>query len=157
MIQLSHFFSSVDSFLLLVIDLAFDNRQTPGVNFINSLREAFTYVDPKSAKRQCWLDCLFGHLESTRVRAACKRFMKLTPDWLFEASFGGSITWGCDVIPEMPGRSKNYFRKSSSWSRIDQRKLGGSDPKNLQSNWRQECLWKSKSVRKPILFKKFLC
>ncbi len=30
-----------------------------GVNFINVLRTAFTPIGPKSAKRHCWLDCLF--------------------------------------------------------------------------------------------------
>jgi len=39
--------------------LAKKNSFTPGVNFINLLRTAFTHADPKSVKRYWWLNCIF--------------------------------------------------------------------------------------------------
>jgi len=47
---------------------------TPGVIFINVLQAAFTHADPKSAK-----DSLFALFGPTRVKAARKMLMKLTP------------------------------------------------------------------------------
>jgi len=34
-------------------------KLTPGLNFINVLRTAFTLVDPKSVKRHWWPSCIF--------------------------------------------------------------------------------------------------
>jgi len=39
---------------------------------INILKAAITRVDPKSAKRHWWLDCLYALLGSTSVKASCK-------------------------------------------------------------------------------------
>ncbi len=45
---------------------------SPGVNFTNILQAAFTYEDPKSAKKHRQLDCLFALLESALIKAARK-------------------------------------------------------------------------------------
>jgi len=52
---------------------------SPGVDFINNLRKAFTNVCPKSAKKADSLTVFFALLGSGRVKAACKMLMKLTP------------------------------------------------------------------------------
>ncbi len=43
-----------------------------GVDFTNILQAAFAYADPKSAKRNWWLDCLFALLGSVRDKALRK-------------------------------------------------------------------------------------
>ena len=48
---------------------------SPGVNFTNILRAAFTHTDPKSAKK----DSFIGLLGSARVKAARRMLLKLTP------------------------------------------------------------------------------
>jgi len=55
------------------------NKRRPGVNFTNFLRAAFTLLGPKIAKWHCWLDCLFAHLGSRRVKAVRRTLMKLSP------------------------------------------------------------------------------
>jgi len=43
------------------------------------LSAAFMLVDPKSAKKDCRLDCILVLLESARIKAVHKMLMKLTP------------------------------------------------------------------------------
>ncbi len=51
-------------------------------NYYNILQTTFALKDPKSAKRQGWLDCLFALLESELVKAACKHVGEIDPKWL---------------------------------------------------------------------------
>jgi len=51
----------------------------PGLDFINILRKAFLYADPKSIKIQPSCQYLFSILGSAHVEAVCKMLMKLTP------------------------------------------------------------------------------
>jgi len=53
--------------------------ERPGVNFINILRAAFTEVGPKNAKRHWRLTVFIANLGSSRVKAARKTLMKLSP------------------------------------------------------------------------------
>ncbi len=53
---------------------------SPGVNFINILLEAFTLVDPKSVKKIDNLSVIFTHLGSVSVKAGHKTLLKLNPD-----------------------------------------------------------------------------
>ncbi len=50
-----------------------------GVDFINVLCAAFMLVDRESTKQLCWLDCLFLHSGSSRIKAACRTLMNLIP------------------------------------------------------------------------------
>ncbi len=50
-----------------------------GVNFINVLRAAFTWADPKSAKRYWRFDCIFALFGSACVKASSKMLVKSTP------------------------------------------------------------------------------
>jgi len=52
---------------------------TPGVNFINVLRAAFTCADPESVKILYNFTVFFMLLGLTCAKAACKTLMKLTP------------------------------------------------------------------------------
>jgi len=53
-------------------------KLTPG-QFHQHLHAAFTFADPKSAKRYWQLDRIFTLLGSALVKAASKKLMKLTP------------------------------------------------------------------------------
>ena len=55
--------------------------RTPGVNFTNILRAAFTRADPKSAKKTVKLSSFIALLGSARVKAARRTLVKLTPDY----------------------------------------------------------------------------
>ncbi len=55
-------------------------KLTPGLNFINVLRTAFTPVVPKSVKIQLSHKYLFTLSGSTGAKAACRTLMKLTPE-----------------------------------------------------------------------------
>jgi len=59
--------------------LWFSLLETVLVNFTNILRKAFTYTDPKSAKKTESLTVFFALWESARVKAACKIWLKSTP------------------------------------------------------------------------------
>jgi len=74
-------------------------KLTPGVDFTNILCTAFTCADPKSAKKDCQLDCLFALLGSGSIKAARKMLYKLTP---------GSVVFlkKCNVKFEQRGGSK---------------------------------------------------
>ncbi len=52
---------------------------TPGFNFINIARAAFTHKDPKSVKKTDDLTAFLALLGSLRVNAARKTLVKLTP------------------------------------------------------------------------------
>ena len=52
---------------------------TPGVNFTNSLRAAFTRADPKSAIKLLNLTVFFVLLGSSSIKDARRMLMKLTP------------------------------------------------------------------------------
>ena len=54
-------------------------KSTPGLNFINILRTAFTLVDPQSIKIQLSHQCLFMLLGFTSVKAVRRTLMKLSP------------------------------------------------------------------------------
>jgi len=54
-------------------------KLTPGVNFINVLRAAFTRADPKSVKFQLSCQYHFTLLGSTHTKAARRTLTKLTP------------------------------------------------------------------------------
>ncbi len=54
-------------------------RLTPGLDFINVLRTAFTPVGPKSVKRYQRLDWVLTLLGPTSVKAVRRTLMKLTP------------------------------------------------------------------------------
>ena len=56
------------------------HSQSSGVNFTNVLRAAFALVDPKSAKKAVKLSSFFALLGSSRVKAARRTLVKLTPD-----------------------------------------------------------------------------
>jgi len=51
----------------------------PGVDFINILQAAFTFADPKSAKKTGNLMVFFARWGSGGVKAACRTLMKMTP------------------------------------------------------------------------------
>ncbi len=68
----SHRFTHVLLFLLCRVE-------PPQVNFTNILRAPFTCKDPKSAKRHCWLYCLFALLEYVSVKASCKHVGVIDP------------------------------------------------------------------------------
>ena len=53
-------------------------KLTLGVNFSNILRAAFTYANPRSAKKTVNLTIFFVLLGSMCVKAANRRLMKLT-------------------------------------------------------------------------------
>ena len=53
----------------------------PGVNFTNVLQAAFMCADPKSALKLLNLTVFFSLLGSSRVKAACRTLVKLTPGW----------------------------------------------------------------------------
>ncbi len=55
-------------------------KDEPGVNFINILREAYVCADPKSAKRRDSLTVFFALLGSTRIKVERKMLMKFTPE-----------------------------------------------------------------------------
>ncbi len=57
-------------------------KSTPGLNFINVLRTAFTRVDPKSVRIQSNPQYLFTLLGSTCAKAARRTLMKSTPGYL---------------------------------------------------------------------------
>jgi len=65
-------------------------KDEPGVNFINILREAYVCADPKSAKRRDSLTVFFALLGSFCVKAAHKMFVKSTPDRGSEAIEDGA-------------------------------------------------------------------
>jgi hypothetical protein len=68
--------------------------ETPGVNFINVPRTAFTQADPKSVKKIVKLSVFSMFLESACLKAAHKKLMKLTPgvkDNLFSNSLLGQV------------------------------------------------------------------
>jgi hypothetical protein len=54
-------------------------KLTPGVDFINVQRTAFTLVDPKSAKIQLSRQYLFMLSRPTSVKSVRRTLMKLTP------------------------------------------------------------------------------
>ena len=54
-------------------------KSTPGVNFTNVLRAAFTRADLKSAIKLLNLTVFFAILGSTCVKAPCRTLVKLTP------------------------------------------------------------------------------
>ncbi len=56
---------------------------TPGLNFINVLRTAFTLAGPKSVRIQSSSQYLFTFLGYTGAKAACRMLMKLTLGLLF--------------------------------------------------------------------------
>ena len=49
------------------------------VNFTNFLQAAFTLADPKSAIKLLNLSVFFAHLGSSRIKAAHRMLLKLTP------------------------------------------------------------------------------
>jgi hypothetical protein len=53
---------------------------TPGLNFINVLRTAFTHIDPESVRIQSNPQYLFMPSGSTSVKAVRRTLVKLTPD-----------------------------------------------------------------------------
>ena len=53
-------------------------KLTPGFNFINVLRTAFTLVGPKNVRIQSSSQYLFTLLGSTGAKAALRTLMKLT-------------------------------------------------------------------------------
>ncbi len=55
-------------------------KLTPGLDFINILRTAFTHVDPESVRIQSNPQYLFTLLGSTCAKAARRTLVKLTPD-----------------------------------------------------------------------------
>ena len=55
-------------------------KSTPWVNFIDILRAALAQRDPKSAKKTDNLTVFLALLGYTRIKAAGRRLMKLTPD-----------------------------------------------------------------------------
>jgi len=52
---------------------------SPGLNFINILRTAFTLADPKSVKKTVKLSIFFTLLGSTNVKAVRRTLMNLSP------------------------------------------------------------------------------
>ncbi len=54
-------------------------KLTPGLNFINVLRTAFTLIDPKRVKKTDDLTVFFTLLGSTSVKAVPRTLMKLSP------------------------------------------------------------------------------
>ena len=54
-------------------------KSTPSVNFINILRATIVRADSESAKNALKSLVFFALLGSTRVKAACKTLIKLTP------------------------------------------------------------------------------
>ena len=57
----------------------FNKQQTPGADFTNILRAAFTRADPKSVKKLLYLTVFLALLGSLHVKAAHKMLVKLTP------------------------------------------------------------------------------
>ncbi len=55
-------------------------KLTPGVDFINIQRTAFTLVVPKSVKKIDDFTVSFTFLGATHVKAVHRMLMKLTPD-----------------------------------------------------------------------------
>jgi len=60
------------------------------------LPEAFTFEDPKSAKRQSRHQCLFVLLGSAQVKADCKMLLKSTP-WANPTKLFSSKTYNWPV------------------------------------------------------------
>ena len=54
-------------------------KSTPGVNFTNVLRAAFTPADPESGKKLLDLTVFFALLGSAGAKAAHRTLMKSTP------------------------------------------------------------------------------
>jgi hypothetical protein len=54
-------------------------ESTPGLNFINVLRTAFTLVDSESIKNTYNLTAFFTLLESTSIKVVRRILMELTP------------------------------------------------------------------------------
>ncbi len=70
------------SFLLLFNSCFFTffiSLKIASVDFTNILRTAFMLKDPQSANCQLHLDCLLSRLGSSRLKAARKMLVKLTP------------------------------------------------------------------------------
>jgi hypothetical protein len=56
-----------------------------GVDFINSLRKAFTHADPNCVKIYCQRICIFTLSGSALVKAACRTMMKFTDGFLIRS------------------------------------------------------------------------
>jgi len=69
-------FSTIHQWLSTTMNVLFI---CSGVNFINILPPAFTSADPESVKIQLSHQYIFRLLWSTRVKAARRTLMKLTP------------------------------------------------------------------------------
>jgi len=54
-------------------------KLSPGINLINILRKAFTYADPKSAKKTVGLTIVFALSGSARVKASLQEWPKYGP------------------------------------------------------------------------------
>jgi len=65
--------------VMIVGTLRFSSS-SPGLNFINALRTAFTHLDPKSIKKTVKLSIFITLLGSMGIKAARKTLVKLTPD-----------------------------------------------------------------------------
>ena len=65
-----------------IVDCKMLVKSTPGLNFINVLRTAFTHVDPECVKRYWWLDWVLMLWGATGVKAVQKMLMKLTPGYV---------------------------------------------------------------------------
>ena len=68
--------------IMLLPEIASQQKFTPGFNFTNVLRAAFTRANPKSAKKTVKLSSFFALLGSTSAKAAHRTLVKLTPDRL---------------------------------------------------------------------------
>jgi len=62
-------------------------KSTPGVNFTNILRAAFTTADPKSAKNTLKTSVFFALLGSESVKAFHKMFVKSYQSCQFHKNF----------------------------------------------------------------------
>jgi hypothetical protein len=79
-------------------------KLTPRVNFTNILHKAFALKDPKSTKRHWLLYCLFALLGSSRVKAAHRMLVKLTPTLLKELTKRFEDLRRVSVTTEIPPR-----------------------------------------------------
>ncbi len=54
-------------------------KLSPGINFINILREAFTHKDPKSTTKTDNLTVFFVYFGSVRIKSFTKTVGKIDP------------------------------------------------------------------------------
>jgi len=60
---------------------------SPGVDFTNILRAAFTLSDPKSTKKTDGLTVFFALFGFSRIKAVCKMLVKLTIIKILQVAF----------------------------------------------------------------------